>query len=67
MTYRPVGYAAGKNTKNVMLINRIRKPDVAEYPLWFVSDRPHPLRDVFHVEPRDTLHFARAEVVQVEG
>ena len=55
-----------KNTKNQMLINWIRKPDVAEYPLGFVSDRPHPLRDVFHVEPRDPLHVARAQVIQVE-
>ena len=55
-----------KNTKNQMLINWIRKPDVAEYPLGFVSDRPHPPRDVFHVEPRDPLHVARAQVIQAE-
>ena len=50
-----------------MLISRRKKPDVTEYPLGLVSDRPHPLRDVFHVEPRDPLYVARSEVIQVEG
>ena len=50
-----------------MLISRRQKPDVTEYPLGLVSDRPHPLRDVFHVEPRDPLYVARSEVILVEG